>query len=321
MAPRSIFLIVVLTIVAIGCKWQNNEKMNATNIQPLKGEINISGAWALEPLMKIWAREFSKLHPDLKITVIANGTGQGLSDLLEGRSQVAMVSRELMPDEEASSLFCISVTREGVIPVVSSAVPDWEILKAKGVTRDQLKIAFSSKETLDWGSFSGTKDKTPIIPVTRSDESGAEVIWSKYLGLGIHELKGDGMTGDTGVLRELARIKSGIGFCNAHYAYDLQTKNQLSNLRVLPIDLNKNGKIDQKEDFYENLDALHHAAYLGSFPSSLCRNLLLVTINKPEDQKVKELFRWILTDGQDIALKYGYCEIRKCDAKESLEKL
>lgn len=321
MKTTIIMLFITLSLFSIGCKRGTNDKQTAQPTQQLKGEIAISGAWALEPLMKIWTAEFTKLNPELKINVVANGTGAGLKDLDKGKSQIAMVSRELLPDEEADELWCVSVTKEGVLPIVNEAVPQWEKLKVKGITRDELRQAFSGSKHLTWGELSGTDDGTPVACVTRSDESGAELIWAWYLGISIDQLKGTEMPGDTGVIAEITKQKGGLGFCNAHYAYDQLNNKQASNLRVLPIDINKNGKIDDKENFYDNLENLHRAAYLGTFPSSLCRNLQLVMKTKPDDPNIKAFVEWILNDGQEIAIKNGYCEIRKCEAKEALEKL
>jgi phosphate transport system substrate-binding protein len=232
-----------------------------------------------------------------------------------------MISRELLPDEEAAELWVVPVTKEGVLPIVNTSVPQWEKLKVRGITRNQLQQLFSGKGPSTWGDISGTDDKTPIIPIMRSDESGAEIIWAGYLGLNISEMKGIESSGDTGVITEVQTHIGGLSFCNAHYAFDPVTKSQVSYLKVLPIDMNKNGKIDEKEDFYQNLDDIHRAAYLGTYPSALCRNLQLVMKNKPDDQSVKAFIKWVLTDGQEIAVKEGYCELRKCDTKEALEKL
>lgn len=321
MRTQTIMLVLALSVLTIGCKRGTNETQKAESAAQLKGDITISGAWALEPLMKIWSIEFTKLNPDLKINVIANGTGAGIKDMKEGKSQIAMVSRELLPDEEAAELWSVSVAKEGVLPIANEAVPEWDKLKTKGITRDQLQQVFSGNKSLTWGDLSGTADGTPVTCITRADESGAEFIWARYLGLSIDQLKGNEMPGDTGVIAEIEMQKGGLGFCNAHYAYDQLNKKQAANLKVIPIDVNKNGKIDDKEDFYNDLEKLHRAAYLGTFPSALCRNLQLVMKPKPEDPNVKAFVEWILTDGQEIALSKGYCEIRKCEVKEALERL
>ncbi|HOW32331.1 MAG TPA: substrate-binding domain-containing protein, partial [Bacteroidales bacterium] len=309
MSAKITFPAAILIILMIGCKNKPELPDSVNNTGQLSGEINISGAWALEPLMKAWATEFTKQYPDLKIAVMANGTGAGIKDLMDGKTGIAMASRELLPDEEALELWSVPVTKEGVLPIMNASAQGVDKLMQTGLTREKLKAVFTQDKTLTWGDLTGTEDKRVITPVTRSDESGAEVIWARYLGCSLSEFKGVEITGDTGMIKKIRTEQTSIGFCNAHYAYDSELKSQSSGIRVLPVDLNKNGKIDAKENVYNNIESLHRAAYLGIYPSALCRNLLLVTKNKPEDRNIAEFIRWILTDGQELAVKLGYCEI------------
>ena len=37
--------------------------------------IEVSGANALQPMMEVWAEEYQKIHPDIKINVNGGGAG------------------------------------------------------------------------------------------------------------------------------------------------------------------------------------------------------------------------------------------------------
>ena len=52
--------------------------------------ISVSGAFALFPLMTIWADEYSKLNPAVTFDVQAGGAGKGMTDVLAGAVDVAM---------------------------------------------------------------------------------------------------------------------------------------------------------------------------------------------------------------------------------------
>lgn len=46
--------------------------------------IRVSGAFALFPMMTIWADEYHKLNPDVTFDVQAGGAGKGMADVLSG---------------------------------------------------------------------------------------------------------------------------------------------------------------------------------------------------------------------------------------------
>ena len=48
---------------------------SAPTEEPLSGTLSISGAFALYPMMTIWAEEFTKLHPDVQFDVQDSGPG------------------------------------------------------------------------------------------------------------------------------------------------------------------------------------------------------------------------------------------------------
>jgi hypothetical protein len=74
-----------------------------------QGTINVSGAFALYPLMVKWADEYQKLHPKVKITVSAGGAGKGMTDALSGLVDIGRVSRDIAPEEIAKEVGADSV--------------------------------------------------------------------------------------------------------------------------------------------------------------------------------------------------------------------
>lgn len=294
---------------------------NQATSKELKGELKISGAYALAPLMNLWAEKFMSLNPGLKIEINANGTGAGITDLTSGNSNLAMVSMNLTPEQEDNGLWQVAVSREAVIPIINRENPSANELIKKGVTRKELADIFSAKSNLTWGTLTGSNDKSPVNVYIRSDKSGAAGVWADYLEISLSKLKGIGMEGDTGLVKAIVMDKNGIGFCNAHFAFDPTSLKQLNGICVLPIDINGNKTIDNKENNYETAVKLHHAAYLGTFPSHLCRDLNLVCRGKPTDPNCIEFIKWVLTEGQITALQAGYCEIRGCDKDEVINAL
>jgi len=156
---------------------------------------------------------------------------------------------------------------------------------------------------------------------TRSDACGAAETWAQYLdGHRQEELKGTGIYGDPGIAEAVRSDRLGIGYCNLSYGYDMVSGLQIGGLRVVPIDVDGNGRIDDYEDFYGTKREMAAAIADGSSPSPPARDLYLVA--KDEFTGVaREFVRWVLTDGQQYVESAGYVSLPADKLAEEMEKL
>jgi phosphate transport system substrate-binding protein len=311
--PFNILLLCLLFIFIVFGKTsaQNN----------LEGEISISGAFALYPMTVKWADEFRKIHPDVRIDISAGGAGKGIADALSDMVDIGMVSREIYPEELGKGAFSISVTKDAVVPVISTINPLLNSLLLIGLKKDVANDIWITGKSKTWSQAFGIKTNTPIHIYTRSDACGAAEMWAKYLGKKQEDIGGVGVYGDPGLAQAVKRDPLGIGFNNIGYAYDAKTKKQTSGIRVLPIDLNNNGKIDSDENFYENLDDLINAIATNKYPSPPARELFFVTKGKPQKKEVLEFIKWVLTDGQKFVHESGYIDLPKDKLALELKKV
>ena len=165
------------------------------------------------------------------------------------------------------------------------------------------------------------KDEFGLHVYTRSDACGAAQTWAEYLGNYYQEdLAGTAVYGDPGLAEAVKKDPLGIGFNNLNYAYDMETGEPISGLRVVPIDVNENGRIDADEDFYATKAELTNAIALGRYPSPPAREEHLVT--KTEFTGItREFVKWILTDGQQYVSEVGYVALPQEKIDQELAKL
>ncbi|HLO57989.1 MAG TPA: substrate-binding domain-containing protein [Bacteroidales bacterium] len=278
----------------------------------LSGQISISGAFALYPMTVKWAEEFRKLHPSVKIDISAGGAGKGIADALSGMVEIGMVSREINPEEIKKGAYPIAVTKDAVVAVVSEQNPALNDILAKGLKKDAGNNIWITGKVRGWSQAFGIKSSAPIHIYTRSDACGAAEMWAKYFGKKQEDLLGVGVFGDPGLAQAVKRDPLGIGFNNIGYAYDATTKKQVKGIRVVPLDLNNNGKIDADENFYNSMNDLIAAIASGKYPSPPARELYFVTKGNPKNNKVlTEFIRWVLTDGQKYVHEAGYIALPK----------
>ena len=279
--------------------------------EKLEGRLSFSGAFALYPMAVKWAEEFKKANPAVKIDISAGGAGKGMTDVLNNMVDIGMVSREIYPEEVKKGAFGFAVTKDAVVAVMSASNPSLNEILAVGLKADAANDIWITGKYKTWGQAFNSKSKAPIHIYTRSDACGAAEVWAKYLGKKQEDLLGSGVFGDPGLALAVKKDPVGIGFNNIGYAYDFNTKKQISGIRVVPIDLNKNGKIDPEENFYDSMNDLIDAIAKGKYPSPPARDLYFVTNGKPKNKLVIEFLKWVLADGQKYVNETGYINLSK----------
>lgn len=287
----------------------------------LKGNISISGAFALYPLTVKWAEEFRKLHPGVKFDISAGGAGKGMTDALSKMVDIGLVSRAINPEEVKKGAYAIAVTKDAVVPTVSAVNPIIKDILAIGLDRDAAVNVYITGKSKTWGQAIGTNSKIPIRVYTRSDACGAGETWAQYLGKKQEDLLGVGVFGDPGLAQAVTKDPSGIAYNNIGYAYDAKTKKPNPGVKVIPLDINNNGKIDPDENFYNTLDDLVNAIASGKYPSPPARDLYFVTSGKPIKKELVEFIKWSLTEGQKYVFDSGYINLPKEKLATGLEKV
>jgi phosphate transport system substrate-binding protein len=290
--------------------------------EKLSGQLSISGAFALYPMTVKWAEEFRKIHPEIRIDISAGGAGKGISDALNGMVDLGMVSREIYPEEIKNGAYPIAVTKDAVVAVVSELNPVLNEILSKGLRKDAGNNIWITGKFTTWAQAFNTKTTTAIHVYTRSDACGAAEMWAKFYGRKQEDLLGVGVFGDPGLAQAVKKDPLGIGFNNIGYAYDASTKQQVKGLKVIPLDLNNNGKIDPDENFYNSMNDLIAAIASGKYPSPPARELYFVVKGNPRNNKVlTEFIKWVLMDGQKFVHEAGYISLPVDKIEEERKKL
>jgi phosphate transport system substrate-binding protein len=316
----------VLFLMLMHTAWgQEREKKNRPRPSEttivFEGTIRVSGAWALYPMMVKWGEEFKRVYPKVKVDISAGGAGKGVADALTGLVNVGMVSREIVQEEIKQGAFYVPVVKDAVFPIMNDENPVFQKgWSAKGIKRQTFIDLWIKGKDLTWGEVAGNDSKYKVHAYTRSDSCGAAETWAQYLGgKNQEDLQGIGVYGDPGLAEAVRKDFLGIGYNNLNYAYDFKTGLPPKGLRIVPIDLNENGRIDSEEDLKTKNRAIQAIAS-GIYPSPPTRDLYLLMKDNPKGL-TKEFIRWILADGQKYVEEIGYIKLTKTQVSFALKKL
>jgi phosphate transport system substrate-binding protein len=272
-------------------------------------------------MMVRWGEEFRRVYPKVKVDISAGGAGKGVTDALSSLVNVGMVSREITQEEVKQGAFYVPVVKDAVFPMMSDENPVFQKgLSAKGMKKQTFIDLWIKGRDLTWGEMVGNDSKYKVHVYTRSDSCGAAETWAQYLGgKNQEDLQGIGVYGDPGLAEAVRKDFLGIGYNNLNYAYDFKTGLPPKGLRMVPVDLNENGKVDPEEDLKIKSRAIQAIAS-GIYPSPPARDLYLLT---KENFKglTKAFIRWILMDGQNYVEEIGYIKLTKIQVNLALKKL
>ena len=281
-------------------------------------KISVSGAFALFPMVSLWTEEYSKLHPNVSFDVQGGGAGKGMTDMLTGAADIAMLSREPRQEELDQGSFLVPVTIDAVVGTVNANNPYLAEFQAQGLTPEEANAIWITGDMTTWGQLLGTDAAESINVYTRSDSAGAAEMWALFAqGAAQEDLVGTAVNADPGLAEAVRQDPLGVGYNNIGFSYDQTTGSPLDGLQIIPIDLNGNGQIDPDEDFYATRDELTAAIAAQIYPYPPARALYLVTKGEPSPA-IADFYRWILTEGQAFVGDAGYVALPAERLEEAL---
>lgn len=310
--------LLAVFLVFSSCQHKETDNVGTDNLQ---GSISISGAFALYPMAVEWTNEFSARHPQVRIDLSSGGAGKGMTDVINGMVDFAMLSREPHDEEREKGAIDFTVAKDAVLPVFSSSNPLHDKIMAHGITADDARKIWITGEYTTWGQLLGTSDNNPIHVYTRSDACGAAQTFAAWFDAVQEDLRGTAVYGDPGISKAVIDDPLGIGFNNMAYAYDSETLNLQEGLSVLPLDIDGNKSVSDDEKLYDTRSSIAKAIEEGGFPAPPSRNLYLVTNGIPSDTTSLEFLKFVISEGQEFNEPNGYVRISNASARESMRKL
>jgi phosphate transport system substrate-binding protein len=148
----------------------------AAGAEAEKRALQIEGSTTVGPIAKAFAAEFMKLYPNLSVTVKETGSGDGAAALIDGRCDIATLSRFMKPAEYQKAIekgvlpCCHTIALDGVCVIVHPSNP------VKGLTRAQIRDIYNGKTT-NWKDLGGADQ--PIVVVSRDTSSGTYEVFNE----------------------------------------------------------------------------------------------------------------------------------------------
>ncbi|MCK9442306.1 MAG: PstS family phosphate ABC transporter substrate-binding protein [Methanothrix sp.] len=277
MRAESMLLILLLFFILAGV---SSEAREVT--------VAVSGSSTVMPMAELAAEEFNMMQDTYTVNVKSGGSGVGIVDVAEGRSDIAMSSREIQLEErqryESPTVRFIEqpVGFDAICLVVSPAVYDDGVT---ALTKDEVKQIYSGVIT-NWEELGGPN--TEIFVIGRRAGSGTRDTFNEII-MGSREAETPAVSYDAGESSEVKfstqRSDNAIGYMGYSFVMRGDTK-------VI--------SLDGVEPTIESIKR-------GAYP--LARKLYFVTLGVPSPG-AKAFIDYILSPGgQHIAMENGFIPI------------
>ncbi|WP_089785142.1 PstS family phosphate ABC transporter substrate-binding protein [Natronobacterium haloterrestre] len=287
--------------------------------------VRISGGVGPLPMVEVWADMYED-RSDASFDISGGGTGVGVSDVLNGQVDIAMMGREPEPEEIDQGLFAVPMLIDTVVATVNVDNPVLEALQEDGLTREQLEAVFT-KEITNWGDLVDADVDEEITVYGRSDASAAYKQWGDFLAgddgayteSELEELADANHNGDQPVAEAVGSNENAISLNNINYVYDLSSGELEGDIRPVPLDRDGEG-LSEEEDFYETRDEFLAAVEAGEYPAPPAREMFLAS-DGPFEDEAYDFVEWVLTDGQEYVRENGYVPLEDERLEEARENL
>jgi len=170
--------------------------------------IAIGGSTSVNPLMELLIAEYQKSHSNVKFTVSATGSGDGIKGAAAGTYEIGMSSRELTPAEIGTGLEALVIAIDGIAVILNNANP------VASLSMEQIKDIYTGKVTRWEQLGASASGKTGgIAVISREPGSGTRGAFEELLRFQDQLVKGAIEFDGTGAIKaEVSRNADAIGY-------------------------------------------------------------------------------------------------------------
>jgi len=270
-------------------------------------------------LSVIWVKEYIKVHPGAKITVLSAPGSEIKEDQLK-EGQIGLLSNQFYKRTDAESHLQFVIGRDILVPVISSNNPYYDEICTKGISAENFAAFLADPDSGKWGTLLNGSQIEAANYYFIDDQSLSQEI-GKFLKRG--EIKHNGVKVENSeqLVAAIQKDPNAFGFCRLVSIINNKDQSLSEGIKLLPIDRNNNGVLDYNENIYTDYNSFSRAVWIGKYPKALVSNIYAVSSDLPENSNEAAFLKWVLNDGQKFLFTNGYSDILTSERLSATEKI
>jgi len=283
-----------------------------------KNELKVRCSPGLENLAARLAGDYKKEKETVQIQLSTLSEGD-LHDKL-GEGSLALLNKECVAGLEGDQYFSLVIGRDAIVPVMNANHPQKNLILEKGLSPEQFSRAYTGRANICWGEVLGLQDQTPVHSYMPGIPCALEYL-SEFLGTQPADLSGLQIMDPEEMLHKIASDPSAMGFCSLNCLMDLEKAGLETQIALVPVDMDGDGRIGTFEDIYESSSTLAHGIFVGRFPRALYSRIYMLADKQPVGSVEQEFMQWLISGGQESVATAGIMALGYGERTSGMEKM
>ena len=252
----------------------------------------------LADLASEWLAGFSNLHPEQKIVLSSQ---LETNPLKEGNLYLFSSNNPELPNENSD--WKMVVGHDLIVPIISTKNPYFNEINKRGFTSEEFTQIIAGES--NWSVlFDGASKTTVQCYVVDNQNVTNKVANFTNTEKGLILSKKVNSTSE--LISLIQQNANAIGFCMLTDVLNQEKDGFAEQISIIPIDKNRNGRIDSFEIIYANPGTLTKGAWIGKYPRELTGSIYALATIKPTNQTALDFMAYLTVEGQDNIKKSGF---------------
>lgn len=292
----------------------DNQAKVQTN-QPAGNALSIMSSPDLYHLTTNWVNEYARLNPAINITIgnftdNQNKTGNNLS----------FISNEYPDAANDETKWKMVIGHDAIVPVINAKNPMLNEICLHGISARVFAQLLADPDKMNWATIiSGGQNATGQIYMI--DNESVKTSIADFTKTNPSSINGIRLATSAELISAVQNDLYAIGFCKLKDIRKANTNELVENIKLLPIDKNSNGRIDNFENIYESPDAFSRGVWIGKYPNKLCGSIYAISPVKPTDKNTLAFLTWVIADGGQFLNANGYSDLASNERLSNLNIL
>jgi glycine cleavage system H lipoate-binding protein/ABC-type phosphate transport system substrate-binding protein len=304
--------LMLLFFCSISTALPTPEKLTASPGQ--ETSLRVISSPELMRLTTSWVNEYKKLQPGVDIVVSEiPGNGFSVSD------QLVFVTGESRKSLTGHDGFEMAVGRNAIVPVINARNPFMTQIRELGLTADKLAQLFSGNAGQNWEIVSNELRNPMKVSLIENREIMEQV--ARFSKVDVSEISANLVSTPQELIQAVQKDVYALGFCRLADILEKESGTFAESIAVLPIDKNRNGRIDYFENIYDTPEAFVRGIWTGKYPSALTENIYIVSDVQPAGENAMAFLAWLNGEGQEVLNMYGFSVLSSMEKESNLSAL